>query len=656
VVEALSTPDRSPSPVSEDAVVARLTGAFKSPPPAAEPPGPTFVRTGEPLRDGLLVELGLVEATSPNRPEPITPVAVAPPPEPVPPVPPLPAVRLPEVPEVRHEPPAPVTSPARSGIQGQVSEVLQSILDDHPDERTRRATHQALPQEPAPRWHTTERGSEKPVQQPIERPIERPLERPVEREIERAIERPIERPMERPVPPPFDLPAERPAERHPVSVPGVARDIRQVVDLSRESHAYFYEIDQSYESRNNYLTRLWDDPDANVDAFTNQLLQIERAVPEDARTPFALGVLQLLAQRRVQGLTGLNRSLDLLTEQHDAEGITVVLSVLHTAFPDDVGISERLVEILERTGRKKEAAAVLFKLGEGVLARDNPRRALTYLERAGSQDPENRGVIMLQIRAYRSIGQEDRVLEAANRGQDEWPDDPVLLLHKAEALAKLGRQKAAEVCMDKAFREAGTNLSVLKIFKDELTTARDERNARRAADQIEALTDGPAEPRRVPDVPSFVAPPVEPVRPVEQVRRVDPKPASPPPVRPPPPVDIPPPRPAAPLAAQDADGDFFARLRKKLPKISQDVKNLQDLESSVRSRKERDSVDDQHLAELLRQFQVVGDKLKATAPDDASQVFHRGMSYLGWFRDLMFAVVWRDDFEKRIKACLNAKR
>ena len=46
----------------------------------------------------------------------------------------------------------------------------------------------------------------------------------------------------------------------------------------------------------------------------------------------------------------------------------------------------------------------------------------------------------------------------------------------------------------------------------------------------------------------------------------------------------------------------------------------------------------------LDEARLRGSRLRAV------HVYQRGMGYLSWFQDALFSVVWRDDFERRMKA------
>jgi hypothetical protein len=106
----------------------------------------------------------------------------------------------------------------------------------------------------------------------------------------------------------------------------------------------------------------------------------------------------------------------------------------------------------------------------------------------------------------------------------------------------------------------------------------------------------------------------------------------------------------APVAAgpDASDPDLWGRVKKRFPRVSSDLKALLDMEDDLKGRQAREPLADQQVTELLKRFQVLGDKIKVQAPEEAGQVYRRGMSYLGWIREPLLASVWRDDFEKRV--------
>jgi hypothetical protein len=268
-------------------------------------------------------------------------------------------------------------------IDSQVTNVLRGILDDYPDDLVlRSATPAARPAPAAP--SVTDEGTrpleraparvqperaETPAAAPVERPRPSPVQAaregatapaaaslpPVPATVERVLAREPQVPvsdMDEP-----EIPATPQADRTP-------REIRQSFDLPSEGYVYFYELKGGYRDRVSYLQKIWDDPDSNVDVFIKLLPQVEKAFDSDPRVPFAIGILQFLSERKVQGLTSLNRALDLLSETRDDEGVSTVLDYLHRAFPDDLGITERLIDHLEHSRDLKGAARILLELGE----------------------------------------------------------------------------------------------------------------------------------------------------------------------------------------------------------------------------------------------------------------------------------------------------
>jgi tetratricopeptide (TPR) repeat protein len=580
------------------------------------------------------------------------------------------------------EPPPADVSGAPVKIDNQVSSMLKDLLNEYPEEMVLRTI-------PAPVSDREATG--RPARPPGSTPGPGPARVPVATPAARAPE------SQGPTPAPAavqQVPAEAPGARPKgaaapegappssrSSPPGspaggeATREIRHLFDLSREAHVYFYELEATFQARLDYLTAIWEDPDSNVDLLAGMLPHIERTFPDDARIPFAIGMLNLLADRRVQSLTGFNRALDLMSAHQDLQGACVVLRVLHRAFPDDVGITERLVDTLEKTGKRADAARILLDLGEGSLGRDQARRAITYLERAAALDPADRDIAHAQVRAHRAIGDESKALDAANRGLNNEPDEPVLLLYKAQALARLGRSKAADICMEKAITGAAGDAAVLRLLDRELQASRDDRNARR----VQELLDRSAPEGRggaagsVPNAlegrggtagavaavtvapegrsGAFGAVPVAPegrggtagavgavtVAPEGRSGAFG----------------------AVPVATEGRRGafgavgdtmeDLLTRMRVQFPRIAGDVKALQAMESDLRLRGGEERLEDRQVVELLRRFQTVGDKIKAQAPDEARRVYRLGMTYLSRFRDPFYAAVWKDDFEKRLR-------
>ena len=110
--------------------------------------------------------------------------------------------------------------------------------------------------------------------------------------------------------------------------------------------------------------------------------------------------------------------------------------------------------------------------------------SLDWRERAARLFP---GGVNSPVRAYRAVGDESRSLEACNRGLASSPEDPLLLLYKAQSLQRLGRAKAAEICMDKAIKAATDTPGMLRTFAEELQLARDEKSLRRVQDLLDPL-------------------------------------------------------------------------------------------------------------------------------------------------------------------------
>lgn len=441
----------------------------------------------------------------------------------------------------------------------------------------------------------------------------------------------------------------------PAPAPAAQKEIRQVFDLPTEGHVYFYELPLKYGERQKYLRRIWEDPDSNVDGFLALLPRIEKAFPDDPRVLFALGYLQFLADRRVQGLTTLNRCLELLTEAKNDDGIAMVLSLLHEAFPDDVGIAERLVDHLEEDKDSKGAAHVLWELGERALGKDNARRALGYLERAFNLDAENRSAALSLVHCFKAIGDEAKSLDVANRWLGRTADDALFLLYKAQALARLGRGKAADLCMDKAIKQAGNDPTLLETFRDELTAARDDRYAHRVIDLLDKARPGSREPgvvRQPSPIESRPTPPCHPetgapaTRPVFAFSPVVSEnrhgvPLREPPVSEPPPSTV--------DESRGGESELWENLTKRSPRVASEIKALKDLEEDLKTRKSREPLSDQQITDLLRRYQLLGDKLKVVAPDEAGRVYRCGMNYLGWIKEPLLATVWRDDFERRLR-------
>ena len=541
-------------------------------------------------------------------------------------------------------------------IGAQVTDVLRNILSEYPEDVVLKPAAEAPPRTVAPPVFEPKVELVNPTEPLPERTIVPPgapafAERPAMVPPTAIFGGDAEREAPPPPPPP---PSPRPAAARPDAArPGV--DIQREFDLPHVGHRYFYELEGgTYQKRLDFLNAAWDDPDSDVYALVKMLPAIEKTFTEDPRVPFAAGVLNMLAEKRVASLTGFNRALDLLDALGDYEGARVILKLLHGAFPDDVGVTERLVDVLDRLGHKPEAAAILEELAQVAHAKDHAKRALAYLERAAQLDATNPRVALAQVKIYRAIGDESRVLEAANRGLASRADDGLLLFFKAQALSRLGRTRAAETCMEKALARAANDLALLRTLREECRLAADERDRRRVEELMHALA--PGEPMEA----GHRAPP-----PVDEEDEPAPRaPVAAAPIRverelpPPPPAPITQPSrllpaepaPVATSAPSLTDGDLFARVRQRFARLSADLTLTSEIEADLAARRSREMIEDKQVVELLRKLESLGGKLKNQAPDEAAQMYHRALSYLPWFRDPFMAVAWRDELEKKIKS------
>ena len=123
------------------------------------------------------------------------------------------------------------------------------------------------------------------------------------------------------------------------------------------------------------------------------------------------------------------------------------------AVPDDGEIRIRLARALLIAGQDAEAAAVLRALPPSTEAdilvaesalRQDPRFALSRLEKVLRSDPTNLEANHLASRAYEHLGEPEKALDALARSRELKPLDPKQYYTTAQILYRLGRDSEAE--------------------------------------------------------------------------------------------------------------------------------------------------------------------------------------------------------------------
>ena len=96
---------------------------------------------------------------------------------------------------------------------------------------------------------------------------------------------------------------------------------------------------------------------------------------------------------------------------------------------------------------------VLFNLGQVALEADDPREALTFLERSldgsASTDSITRKLHALIARAYQRLGNPEAALAACAAGRASDPDDAELLFREAVVRRHVGDHTGAEACWER---------------------------------------------------------------------------------------------------------------------------------------------------------------------------------------------------------------
>lgn len=459
------------------------------------------------------------------------------------------------------------------------------------------------------------------------------------------------------------------------------REIREVFDLPLEGHVFLHELQGGLAEGLRYLKERWEDPDSTVDRFYTLLPSIEETFPDDPRIPFANGVLAHLAGRRVDGLSALQRALDRYLQVKDTEGQQLCLEHIHSHFPEDIGIAERLAHLYEAIDLKGRAALVYQKLGESCVARGQERQGIGYFEKSLDLDGSRRDAALELIRGYRFMKDENKALDTAQRVLQSLPEDPFMKIMKAISLDRLGRSRAARTLVEgvaqdpkaqvhtdslrRLFLEASERdlLQVFSGFESSMDSLSDgflSDGSTSEGSSVHSLEDiqtdsAPGSRPVVGHLPGWDPSKVvsEGTTPETQARNV-PRETRSPALSARAPES--PPREEFPVDGRgrdaenmDMNGTLFDRIRRQVPRMSSNLKSLQSMEADVQDAHKRGILKDRAVARLLRSFQELGDALRPDAPDESHAVYRKGLEYIGWFEDQISRSLWRDDLDQRLR-------
>lgn len=137
-----------------------------------------------------------------------------------------------------------------------------------------------------------------------------------------------------------------------------------------------------------------------------------------------------------------------------------ILQKLIDVEPDNLRIQQRLAELYERNGQRKEAAGIYARMAERLLERKQAAECRKWLQKAINLAPDKADVLLLQARLQQHQGESARVLATLEkiRNVGEHPEAVQLLLN---ARLEAGKTRDAEELGEKLFAADPRNFAAL---------------------------------------------------------------------------------------------------------------------------------------------------------------------------------------------------
>lgn len=377
---------------------------------------------------------------------------------------------------------------------------------------------------------------------------------------------------------------------------------------------------------------MWDNPDSSMDPLLGLAPKMAELAPNDRSHQFIAGALAQFQQHQSRAILFYEKTVALCDVDGDETSATFVLERLREIVPGDPGVCQRLADAYVRHDRHAEACALWREQGQRFLEQNSLTQAIAAFDRAHRIAPDDVDALLGLASAYRADYNDLKAIEIVNEALQRNPASHRLNVSKGISLARLGRSRAAESCLQRALDLTWSDAGGLAWCTSELGTAGLGIFQARCRARILELDPqgGPAllaggrdesesgswSPTWQHPAPSAAAP--EPAPPV----------------------------PAAPQQPmpQGPNTAYLSGLRGQVPRFSKKLESLEFMEREVSA----GSAGDGRLAELLKGYLAAAELFVGDRPDDAMELYRRGETYVPHLRDKVVQAMWSEEYQRKL--------
>ncbi|MBI4868588.1 MAG: hypothetical protein HY816_16750 [Candidatus Wallbacteria bacterium] len=380
------------------------------------------------------------------------------------------------------------------------------------------------------------------------------------------------------------------------------------------------------------LRAMWDNPDSSMDPLLGLAPKMAELAPNDRSHQFIAGVLAQFQQHQSRAILFYEKTIALCDADGDETSATFVLERLREIVPGDPGVCQRLADAYVRHDRHAEACALWRDQGQRFLEQNSLTQAIAAFDRAHRIAPDDVDALLGLASAYRADYNDLKAIEVVNEALQRNPASYRLNVSKGISLARLGRSRAAESCLQRALDLTWSDAGGLTWCMAELGTAGLGIFQSRCRARVLELDPqgGPAllAGGRDESEPGSWSPAWQ---------------------HPGPAAIAPEPAPTVPAAAQQPmpqgpNTAYLSGLRGQVPRFSKKLESLEFMEREVSA----GSAGDGRLAELLKGYLAAAELFVGDRPEDAMELYRRGETYVPHLRDKVVQAMWSEEYQRKL--------
>ena len=381
------------------------------------------------------------------------------------------------------------------------------------------------------------------------------------------------------------------------------------------------------------------DTSENNEVLESELEDLVASYPDDRKLAFALGTLQLLCHRKIQGAAHLYSSAQNCSAQGDLDNELYALELLYSGNENDSGVAAELAQRLVEADQTFRAVFVLKESAELAVKEGLFDNGVRLLEMAAKIDPFDESVLVLLMDTYRQGGKDLKALDFLNSRLAQSPADVLYVREKSTSLYRLGRITDAEQAFTDALSLSSGDLSSLIALEQyysysEIYSFRD--LVRQKIIELDPenndIQSKIAKEARLASLKTDL-PLLEDLLPYDEADVVDGSSAF------------------APGFLDDEDyvpETIFTRAISVSPRFTAAIEELEALEDEMKVMEDGEKVADKYVAGLVRKFLEVGTQISEKDPANAMALYDRSRTYLNYFDDPAATFLWSEQLEKKI--------